>query len=109
MSDYAFRKEDGTIERRWGAGYGAIWELCTKCDGGGEEEGEYGPKGCGNCGGRGEVEVGYDPEGDRTRDGHEFIREIVMFLQYAGTKHFKLGFDSLISAEKRRQRIMGVF
>lgn len=58
---YAFRREDGTIERRIGAGYGKIWVLCTRCDGGGEEE-RNGPKACGACGGRGEVDVGEDPE-----------------------------------------------
>jgi DnaJ-class molecular chaperone len=62
MGTYAFRKEDGTIIRYRGAGYGKILEHCKRCDGRGEEEGDFGPKACGGCGGRGETDVGDDPE-----------------------------------------------
>ncbi len=62
MSTYAFRLDTKprTIVRYHGAGYGRVWALCPRCGGGGEEEGEYGPKACSECGGRGEVDVGPD-------------------------------------------------
>lgn len=107
-NSYAFRNKDGTITRHWGAGYGEIWELCERCNGDGEEEGEYGPKACGVCGGRGEVGIGYDPDGDRKPDAQEFIRDITMALWVIKTNP-EFAFRLLKISNERRLRIIGVF
>lgn len=81
---YAFRKDDGTVERRTGAGYGKIWALCARCAGSGEEDRD-GPKACSACGGRGEVDVGEDLESVPIRSAND---DLAVLTETSGREIF---------------------